>query len=808
MNRLRGLLLATSCLLLPVLCLAERGTAPAEANSVVLTTEEKAWIAAHPVIRIAADPDYAPFQFTNERGQSVGLANDYLQLIARRLGLQFEYQLTDSWAESLQLIKDHKADMVAVATETPERLEYMRFTTPYVEFPDVIITRAGEPVASLENLHGNSLLTIKGFGINEHLRNHHPQIKLQMADSVKSLLAKISTGEADVGVLNLATTSYAIEKWKIANLAISSSTDFSYALALASRRDWPMLHHLLQKGIDAISEDEKQAIARHWVGLQPGPWEPSQEQYVAFAVGLIVLGFAITLIWNRQLRMTVESRTEELRASEQEFRNLYKTALVGLFRTTIDGRRVLEANPALAHQFGYESVEQFIDEFSARDAYVEPGKREQLLKSVRQGRVDNFEFLGRMRDGSVRHFMLSGTLYEEKGYLEGALLDITDRKRAENEARAARETAERANRAKTDFLAAASHDLRQPLHAISLQIGQLQEMLENEEAARILSQISSSQFVLSDILNALLDISHLDAGTIKANLSHVPLAQLFNRIEGEFRPLASERNVKLRFHPTHAWLYTDGILLYRILANLVDNAIKHSGNASVLIGARRRGDHWRIEIRDSGPGIAVEQQQIIFDEFVQLDNPGRDRRNGLGLGLSIVQRLSRLLNLPLDLISRPDYGSCFRLLVPEGLPAPQQSDDTAGGQEERHFSLRGAVVLVVDDDPDVLEATRELLLRWQCGVLTARSMKQALGVTEEEEIDMIIADYHLSDGHTGVEVIEALKTRGHHRTKAVIITGNANPQDLPGLANSHYPVLNKPVAAVTLRSTLHRLRVG
>jgi len=481
---------------------------PGNSPKLILTAEEQAWVGAHPVIRVASDPDYAPFQFINDAGESVGLANDYLEIISQRLGIRFEYMLSESWAQALQLIKAHKADMVAVATETPERLKYMRFTAPYVEYPDVIITRSGEDVSSLEALHGKQLLTIKGFGVNEFLRNNHPQIELRMAADVKTLLERVSTGEADAGLLNLATTSYAIEKWKITNLHISSLTEFSYKLALASRRDWTMLQHLLQKGVASIGGDERQAIYRKWVSLQTRYWKPTREQVIAFAAALTVFGFGATLAWNRQLRKKVELSIRELRASEEE-------------------------------------------------------------------------------------------------------------------AKIARETAEQANRAKTDFLAAASHDLRQPLHAMSLQIGQLKESLRDEKAEGILAQISNSQFALSDILNALLDISHLDAGSLKPSLTHFPLAQLFTRLENEFTPLAREHGVELRFHSTRAWLYSDATLLYRVLANLVDNAIKHSRAPGVLIAARKRGDQWRIEVWDCGPGIPAEQQQVIFDKFVQLDNPGR-----------------------------------------------------------------------------------------------------------------------------------------------------------------------------------------
>lgn len=691
MSSARTILLVLLFGLFASACFGVELRAPGNSPSLVLTAEEQTWVDAHPVIRVASDPDYAPFQFTNDAGESVGLANDYLKIISQRLGVRFEYKLSDSWAQALQLVKAHKADMVAVATETPERLKYMHFTAPYVAYPDVIITRSGESASSLEALHGKQLLTIKGFGVNEFLRNSHPQIELHMAADVKTLLEMVSTGEAYAGLLNLATTSYAIEKWKITNLHISSLTEFSYKLALASRRDWPVLQHLLQKGVASIGSDERQAIYRKWVSLQSESWKPTREQVIAFTVALTIFSFAVTLAWNRQLRKKVELSIQELRVSEEE-------------------------------------------------------------------------------------------------------------------AKTARETAEQANRAKTDFLAAASHDLRQPLHAMSLQIGQLKESLRDEKAEEILTQISNSQFALSDILNALLDISHLDAGSLKPNLTHFPLAQLFTRLENEFTSLALEHGVELRLHSTHAWIYSDATLLYRVLANLVDNAVKHARNPGVLIAARRRGDHWRIEVWDCGPGIPAEQQQAIFDEFVQLDNPGRDRRKGLGLGLSIVQRLNQLLGCQLSLISRMGCGTCFRLVVPEGMPLPQQNGAPLT-HEERGYRLQGAVVLVVDDDPDVLAATRDLLSGWKCAVLTADTLEDAVRVAADEEIDVIIADYRLADGHTGLEVIEALNEKGGGRAKAVIITGDVNPEELNRLRGGCYPVLSKPVAPVTLRNILHRLMV-
>lgn len=251
---------------------------PEESKTVNLTKEEREWIKKHPVIRIAPDPDYAPFQFRGEDGKSKGVADDYLELMGRKLGVSFEPVKTKSWGESLDLVKKREADLVAVAAKTQERMEYMLFTAPYVEFPDVIITRTSHAaVSSLEDLHGGTIASVEGFAINKFLKEKHPEIKLVMAPDVKGALQKVSLGEADASVLNIATTSYTIEKWNITNLRINDMAGFSYKLAFGSRKDWPMLNRLLDKALAAVGEEEKKELLRTWIAVSPDKKEMAPE---------------------------------------------------------------------------------------------------------------------------------------------------------------------------------------------------------------------------------------------------------------------------------------------------------------------------------------------------------------------------------------------------------------------------------------------------------------------------------------------------------------------------------------------------
>ncbi len=926
MNKISTILFALLCLYYTGGCFGENGADTQ--NTLQLTQQEKAWLSEHPVIRVAADPDYAPFQFTNDAEQTVGVANDYLEIIAQRLGIRFEYRQPDSWAQALQLIQNHEADMVAVATETPERLQYMHFTKPYVDFPDVIITRSGEKIASLEELHGKHLATIEGFGINEFLRKNHPQVELRMMPDVQTLLGRISTGEIDAGVLNLATTSYAIGKWKITNLHISSLTDFSYKLALASRRDWPMLNHLLDKALATITEDERQQVFRKWITIttpSPNPqltkiqltteeqqwldehpvilaasdpdWPPVEyldqnKEFSGMAADYIDLvsqrlGIRIEVVphqnWSEALQSARERKVSLLTAAastpeRSTFLNFSKPYLElpasiiinddtrGISNMSdLRGKKVAVVKNYASHDFlkrqhpeldllavadvrnglyavSYGEVDAFIANVATASYYIE----KQAIQNLRVAGESGFSYqvgLASRNDWPMLHRLLQKSLNsisnEERQTIYRKWIGLKPeswkpsreqiiavavaliiigfaitlawnrqlRKTVEYRTQALRASeaaAEKANQAKSDFLAAASHDLRQPLHAMSLQIGQLTELMPDKKAQKILTQISNSQYALSDIINALLDISRLDAGILKPDVSHFPLARLFARLQNEFTPQALERGIDLRVHATHAWLHTDATLLYRILANLVDNAIKHSNAPGVLVGARARGDNWQIEVWDCGPGIAEEQQQAIFGEFVQLLTPEPNRRRGLGLGLSIVRRLNALLDIQLTLASRMGAGSCFRLEVARGTPMPLQKGKALSAKD-RNYSLQGAVVLVVDDDLDVLVATRDLLTSWKCAVLTAASVSEALSVITDEDIDVVVADYDLGDEHTGLDLINTLNEHSSKPCKALIISGNVSNEQMRQLREGPYPILSKPVLPMTLRSSLHQL---
>jgi signal transduction histidine kinase len=363
---------------------------------------------------------------------------------------------------------------------------------------------------------------------------------------------------------------------------------------------------------------------------------------------------------------------------------------------------------------------------------------------------------------------------------------------------------EAANLAKSRFLAAASHDLRQPLHALNLFVAQLRRETDQAEQARLVARIDASVAAMNDLFNALLDISKLDAGVVTPSISEFPVDHLLKRIEMTFAAAAREKGLRLRVVSSGAFIRSDFILLERILLNLVSNAIRYTVKGGVTVGCRRRGNGLRIEVWDTGIGIPEDQRGSIFREFYQLPTAERDRSGGLGLGLAIVDRLGRLLDHPVELMSRLGRGSRFAVVV--AMAPPRRLIDQPPPEAVTDRTM-GKLVLVIDDDALVLDSMLGVLKSWGCSVVTANSGAAALACLSEFERtpDLIISDYRLTDGHNGIQAIERLREALRAPVPAFLISGDTAPERLREARSSGYYLLHKPVLPITLRATISQL---
>jgi signal transduction histidine kinase/ActR/RegA family two-component response regulator len=371
---------------------------------------------------------------------------------------------------------------------------------------------------------------------------------------------------------------------------------------------------------------------------------------------------------------------------------------------------------------------------------------------------------------------------------------------------AKREEAERANRAKSQFLAAASHDLRQPLQALSLLTGTLKLRSTSDADRQLAERISSSVEALDGLLNALLDISKLDAAVIHPERGAIALDSLFTRLERDAAPTAEAKGLRLRVRPSGLWANSDPLLLRRILQNLLANAIRYTRAGSVWMGARRRGGSVRIEIRDSGEGIAPEHIERVFEEFYQVSNAERDRRKGLGLGLAIVRRLAALLDHPLEVRSAPARGSVFAITLPLAEAPPEQ--DAGEAAEDAATDFRGLRVLLFEDDVDVREAIALSLRHWGCSVLAASDAEEAmtaLAARAPWRPDLIVTDYRLRGGGNGAQAAQGVIARLGGKTPVVVITGDTGAEPIESAQRAGSTLLHKPVRADRLRQILLEL---
>lgn len=396
--------------------------------------------------------------------------------------------------------------------------------------------------------------------------------------------------------------------------------------------------------------------------------------------------------------------------------------------------------------------------------------------------------------------------------------DVEVRKRGEKRLRRAqveleRKVAERtqelelANAAKSRFLAMASHDLRQPLHALGLFIAQLRMPLRSGERTRTIELVDATRKEMDEMLNSLLDMSKLDAGILIPTITEFPIARLLQKIETTFDQATRETGLRLRVRRSDAWVRSDAMLLERILLNLVSNAVRYTLRGGIIVGCRRRGQMLRIEVWDSGPGIPEDQKQNIFGEFIQLAARDRNRYGSMGLGLAIVDRLRLLLNHPIDLASTVGRGSRFAILV----PMAEECGTSAEPVDSSHpaaFAVEGKVVLVITDAPIVQEGTGGLLGRWGYTVLTTGSDDAALirlAERQQQRPDLIISDYHLANGKTGIRAIEEINAAFGSSIPAILISGDTAPEPAREVRDRGYILLHKPVDPMRLRAVMHEL---
>jgi len=376
-------------------------------------------------------------------------------------------------------------------------------------------------------------------------------------------------------------------------------------------------------------------------------------------------------------------------------------------------------------------------------------------------------------------------------------------------AEAARREAEIANRAKTQFFTAASHDLRQPLHAMGLFAEALRQRVHEPEVAQLVNSINESVDALEGLFSELLDITRIDSGGIEVDEQHFEVADLMRKIRLHFEPSAFEKGLSLRLRGGSVAVFADPLLVERILRNLVSNAIRYTNDGTVLVSCRKQGDRALLQVWDTGVGIRESEHERVFDEFYQVPNTERvspDQRKGLGLGLAIVKRLAELMNAPLRMRSQPGHGTVFTLELSLG-KTPRLPAMPMPGKGPVGITLDGRLIVIVEDEPAVRAGLEVLLKGWGARIESFDSVAQTRAWAERTDAalvkpDLLIVDYRLEDGLNGVDAITALRSRFAASTPAILVTGSMMTGHEKEAQEHDFHLLIKPVVPNKLRAMI------
>ena len=432
----------------------------------------------------------------------------------------------------------------------------------------------------------------------------------------------------------------------------------------------------------------------------------------------------------------------------------------------------------------------------------------QKLKKINQVLMTRVERSMDMQGSDFALFehaiLLEERVRERTEELERVLADL---RKSHQELANAKAEAERANSSKTRFLAAASHDLLQPLNAARLFVAALAETEQTGRNRGLIDNIDTAFASVEDLLSDLLEISKLDAGMQRVEIADVPLAPLLNSLAAEFEPMAAEKGLDFRYSHTDAVLRTDKQLLSRVLRNLIGNAIRYTNQGHVTIGATGAGGHFNIAVVDSGCGIPGDQQGEIFEEFKRLGQTTANSEQGFGLGLAIVQRIARLLDHPIELRSEAGEGARFSITVPLAETTREKITADSRSASEKPSPDAAGTVIVIENEAAIRAGMTALLESWGYRVATASTAAAGIEQLDRQGLkpDLVIADYHLDQGSTGMEAIAEVRSTKGSTLPAMIITADRSPEVHDAVSKEGLSLLTKPVRPAKLRALISHL---
>jgi signal transduction histidine kinase/ABC-type amino acid transport substrate-binding protein/BarA-like signal transduction histidine kinase len=752
--------------------------------TVQLTERERAWLEDHPIVRAGNDPAQAPIDFDGPDGMPAGVAADIMTLVAQRLDLNVEFVPGQTWEQAVDSAKKRQVDVLIAVNKTPDAERYFNFTTSYLTYRSVIVVRNDTPfVPDLAALRDRRFALVKGYAETDRLLRRYPALNVTYVNNVGEALNAVAIGQADATVGNIAVLYYKLREMGLANLKVAAPADEEERrIYFAVREDWPELVGILNKGLAAVSVQEREAIMNRWVnvveferGLDPARVWRTAIQAIA---GALFIGLLVAFYLRRLRREIAERRTlqQELAEARQRVVDIAQGLPGVVYQSVVrkDGSgEVLFGREAYYRLLGIRSDSPKLDWQTLASVVVEedqPALREALTRSVKDHEMLAVAFRVHNAGNVPRWIQVEAVPTRSLdpdivGVWNGYAIDITERKKLESELAATRAAADAANKAKSDFLANMSHEIRTPMNAI---IGLSHLVMKTELDGRqrdYVAKISGAAQSLLRIVNDVLDFSKIEAGQLTLETIRFNIHTIFDDLISIVGHRAAEKGLELRIDVAPEMpnnVIGDPLRLSQVLLNLAGNAIKFTQRGHVAIRAQlveQMGDELRVrfEVADTGIGLSREQASRLFRSFVQADSSTTRQYGGTGLGLSISKRLVALMGGEIGVDSHPGHGSTFWFTV--ALARAPVREELAPAKAGPPQNLRGARVLLVEDNAINQQVAAELLQSAGVEVDITANGLDALRAVRSKHYDAVLMDVQMPvmDGMQATQAIRGIE---------------------------------------------------
>ncbi len=782
-------------------------------RTVAMTADEQKWLAEHPVIRIAAKRNRLPYESVDRQGRYIGMAADYLALIAKILRIDLDIIPVESWRETRQKIEIGEVDVVLQSLESLDD-ERLVFSDPFFSSPVVIVMSDRESyVDNIQQIGHRRLAIVKGYGYASAIAAQYPEIDFHYVDSVAEGLTAVSTGKVDALFCTLAAAGYQIADQGIHNIRIVGKTEFTSELGFATVQKQAQLAPLLNRALHAIGPSEQQKIRNAWASKSIA--EKIDYRLIAWIVGGFLLILAFVFFWNRRLADEVVRRKQ----SEQEAALLNERltlaagiASLGVWELNLTGEPYLLFDDRMFDIYGLPKQPRlafagWIERIHPEDRSLVQGAISQLQQ--RDDQAHN-EYRIIRPDGIIRTLYSGSRIIGNEtkpGKIIGVSWDISERKNAEIALAKAKEQAELANQAKSRFLANMSHEIRTPMNAIIGFTELLDEQIKEPHLKSFVKTIKAAGQNLLALINDILDLSKIEAGKLSIEKQACNPHELFAELGGIFTMKMREKNLALILNVDPAIPYSlvlDATRLRQVLFNLIGNAVKFTDQGHVRLIARTANeDEIRsrldlcIDVEDTGIGISQEHQQVIFQEFEQSEGQDIRKYGGTGLGLAISRRLVEMMGGEITVSSRLGEGSTFTVrLYNVDIASIDETEQIKVGAGNPKIRFHPATVLVVDDIENNRRLLQENFSETALTVLTVENGREAVESVKRQPVDLILMDIRMPV-MSGYEAAEKIKSFSD--TPIIALTASVMKDEYDRVKTAHFDAyLRKPVLKADL----------